>query len=57
MNSLLQSLYFINLYRKATFEIPTEKEQPCNSVPLALQRVFYNLQHSNSSVGKLSIIK
>jgi len=50
MNSLLQSLYFINLYRKATFEIPTEKEQPCNSVPLALQRVFYNLQHSNSSV-------
>ncbi|ORX87688.1 cysteine proteinase [Anaeromyces robustus] len=50
MNSLLQSLYFIKEYRKATFEIPTEKEQPCNSVPLALQRVFYNLQHSNSSV-------
>ncbi|ORX46667.1 hypothetical protein BCR36DRAFT_101335 [Piromyces finnis] len=50
MNSLLQSLYFINLYRKATFKIPTEKEQPCNSVPLALQRVFYNLQYSNSSV-------
>ena len=53
MNSLLQSLYFTNYFRRATFEIPTENDHPEKSVALALQRVFYNLQHSSKAVGNL----
>ncbi|OMJ30209.1 Ubiquitin carboxyl-terminal hydrolase 21 [Smittium culicis] len=51
MNSLLQSLYFTNQFRRAVFQIPTKDDDPKKSIPLALQRVFYNLQTSSSSVG------
>ncbi|KXS19866.1 cysteine proteinase [Gonapodya prolifera JEL478] len=47
MNSLLQSLYFTNFFRKMVYQIPTDKDTPTNSIPLALQRVFYNLQFSS----------
>ncbi|KAJ1650049.1 ubiquitin-specific protease ubp15, partial [Dispira simplex] len=50
MNSLLQSLYFTNYFRKATYQIPTANEEPTKSVALALQRVFYNLQESDKPV-------
>ncbi|KAG0226956.1 hypothetical protein BGW42_003276 [Actinomortierella wolfii] len=51
MNSLLQSLFFTNYFRKAVFEIPTEDDEPTKSVSLALQRVFYQLTHSTQPVG------
>ncbi|RKO91720.1 cysteine proteinase [Blyttiomyces helicus] len=57
MNSLLQSLYYTTYFRKATFQIPTETDDPLKSIPLALQRVFYNLQHSETSVGTTELTK
>ncbi|KAI9295768.1 cysteine proteinase [Neoconidiobolus thromboides FSU 785] len=57
MNSLLQSLYFTNYFRKAVFKIPTENDDPNNSVALALQRVFYQLQNSSISVGTNELTK
>ncbi|KAI8640264.1 hypothetical protein BD408DRAFT_348306 [Parasitella parasitica] len=57
MNSLLQSLYCTNKFRKAVFEIPTEKDNPTKSVALALQRCFYNLQYSSEPVGTLELTK
>ncbi|KAJ1951323.1 ubiquitin-specific protease ubp15, partial [Linderina pennispora] len=49
MNSLLQSLYFTNEFRSAVYQIPTENDDPKKSVALALQRVFYNLEHSSEA--------
>ncbi|CEP19062.1 hypothetical protein [Parasitella parasitica] len=39
------------MYRKAVYQIPTENEHPKNSIALALQRLFYNLQFSNTAVS------
>lgn len=36
---------------KAVHQIPTEEDNPTESVPLALQRVFYHLQTSDQPVG------
>ncbi|KAJ3105715.1 hypothetical protein HDU97_007692 [Phlyctochytrium planicorne] len=57
MNSLLQSLYFTTYFRKATYAIPTEHDEPTKSIALALQRVFYQLQHSDNSVGTTELTK
>ncbi|KAL1922126.1 uncharacterized protein VTP21DRAFT_10768 [Calcarisporiella thermophila] len=57
MNSLLQSLYCTNYFRKAVYQIPTELDEPSSSVSLALQRVFYNLQFSDMPVGTLELTK
>jgi len=57
MNSLLQALYFTNDFRRATYKIPTENDDPPSSVPLALQRVFYNLQFSDQSVDTRELTK
>ncbi|TPX31523.1 hypothetical protein SmJEL517_g05139 [Synchytrium microbalum] len=57
MNSLLQSLYFTNYFRKATYAIPTDSDEPQKSIPLALQRVFYNLQFSDQPVGTIELTK
>ncbi|KAF9583319.1 hypothetical protein BGW38_009760, partial [Lunasporangiospora selenospora] len=57
MNSLLQSLYFTNYFRKAVFEIPTVDDEPSKSVSLALQRVFYQLATSSASVGTTELTK
>ncbi|KAF9113641.1 hypothetical protein BGX27_001116 [Mortierella sp. AM989] len=57
MNSLLQSLFFTNYFRKAVFEIPTEDDEPSKSVALALQRVFYQLSTSLGSVGTTELTK
>lgn len=37
---------------QAVYQIPTEEDTPSQSVALALQRVFYNLQTSDQAVGK-----
>lgn len=55
MNSLFQSLFFTNIYRKSVYQIPTENDDPRNSVALALQRLFYNLQFSDSAVCKMIV--
>ncbi|KAL7416026.1 hypothetical protein BDY24DRAFT_406155 [Mrakia frigida] len=57
MNSLLQSLYHTPYFRKAVYQIPTEEDTPSESVALALQRVFYNLQTSEQPVGTNELTK
>jgi ubiquitin carboxyl-terminal hydrolase 7 len=57
INSLLQSLYFTSYFRKATYSIPTENDEPQKSIPLALQRVFYNLQFSEQPVATTELTK
>ncbi|OBZ75098.1 Ubiquitin carboxyl-terminal hydrolase 21 [Grifola frondosa] len=57
MNSLLQSLYCTRYFRKAVYQIPTEDDSPTESVPLALQRVFYHLQTSDQPVGTTELTK
>ncbi|KAI9685955.1 MAG: hypothetical protein M1820_010704 [Bogoriella megaspora] len=44
LNSLLQSLYFTNAFRKAVYQIPTEQEADRTNSAYALQRLFYRLQ-------------
>ncbi|XP_071482603.1 ubiquitin carboxyl-terminal hydrolase 7-like [Diadema antillarum] len=51
MNSLLQCLFFTNKLRNAVYSMPTESDDSSKSVPLALQRVFYELQHSDKPVS------
>ena len=55
MNSLLQTLFFTNKLRSAVYKMPTELEE--QSVPLALQRVFYELQHMDKPVGTKKLTK
>lgn len=53
LNSLLQSLYFTNAFRKAVYQIPTEAEsdrKTANSA-WALQRLFYMLQSYEEAVS------
>ncbi|KAI8906938.1 hypothetical protein EDD86DRAFT_192638 [Gorgonomyces haynaldii] len=57
LNSLLQSLYFTNYFRKATYAIPTTNDDPNKSVSLALQRLFYNMQFQDQSVGTQELTK
>ncbi|CAB4395464.1 unnamed protein product [Rhizophagus irregularis] len=57
LNSLLQSLYCITSFRKAVYQIPTEDHELIESVPLALQRVFHNLQTSNITVCTTELTK
>uniref|UniRef100_UPI00358F4AED ubiquitin carboxyl-terminal hydrolase 7 isoform X3 n=1 Tax=Myxine glutinosa TaxID=7769 RepID=UPI00358F4AED len=57
MNSLLQTLFFTNQLRKAVYQMPTEGDDSSKSVPLALQRVFYELQHSDKPVGTKKLTK
>ncbi|KAF9887303.1 hypothetical protein FE257_010298 [Aspergillus nanangensis] len=51
LNSLLQSLYFTNAFRKAVYQIPTETEAKKDNSAWTLQRLFYNLQTSENSVS------
>ncbi|KAJ1554488.1 hypothetical protein HK405_004931 [Cladochytrium tenue] len=44
-------------YLQATFNIPTEQDEPTKSIPLALQRVFYQLQYSETPVGTTELTK
>ncbi|KAL8837295.1 MAG: hypothetical protein Q9170_002590 [Blastenia crenularia] len=51
LNSLLQSLYFTNAFRKAIYRIPTEHEAEKKNSAWALQRLFYLLQTSEEAVS------
>lgn len=52
MNSLLQTLYNINQFRRAVYMMPTiEDQDPASSMPLALQTVFYKLQFTPGPVS------
>lgn len=57
LNSLLQSLYFTNAFRKAVYQIPTEDEKNLSNSALTLQRLFYLLQTHNDAVPTLELTK
>jgi len=58
MNSLLQTLTHIPYFRKAVYHMhTTDGEDPEQSIALALQRIFYKLQHSDSSVSTKQLTK
>ncbi|KAL2900926.1 Ubiquitin carboxyl-terminal hydrolase 12, partial [Bienertia sinuspersici] len=58
MNSLLQTLYHIPYFRKAVYHMPTtENDNPTNSIPLALQSLFYKLQYNDTSVSTKELTK
>ncbi|KAF7727221.1 hypothetical protein EC973_007919 [Apophysomyces ossiformis] len=57
MNSLFQSLYCTNYFRKAVYQIPTENDEPNNSVAYALQRMFYNLQFTDVPVSTTELTR
>ena len=58
MNSLLQTMYNINVLRKAVYALPTnEDEKPSESMPLALQSVFHMLQFTDSAVDTEDLTK
>ncbi|EER27674.1 Ubiquitin carboxyl-terminal hydrolase family protein [Coccidioides posadasii C735 delta SOWgp] len=51
LNSLLQSLYFTNSFRKAVYQIPTEEDSKISNSAWTLQRLFYSLQTSDNPVS------
>ncbi|AEO63311.1 8c6c3997-ee0a-462a-991b-d5e8e1ac56d1 [Thermothielavioides terrestris] len=57
LNSLLQSLYFTNAFRKAIYRIPTQQDESMNNSAYTLQRLFYQLQTSNTAVGTSELTK
>ncbi|CAL3973135.1 unnamed protein product [Diplocarpon coronariae] len=65
LNSLIQSLYFTNAFRKAVYQIPTEheindsdpKNAPLMNSAYTLQRLFYFLQSSTMPVSTLELTK
>ncbi|KAL9266601.1 Ubiquitin C-terminal hydrolase 13-like protein [Drosera capensis] len=58
MNSLLQTLFHIPYFRKAVYRMPTtENDLPSTSISLALQSLFYKLQHSDGSVATKELTK
>ena len=50
LNSLLQSLYFTDAFRKAVYQIPTENDAVKTNSAWTLQRLFYQLQMSKFAV-------
>ena len=56
MNSMLQTLYSIYPFRKAVFQIPTEKDD-YSSIILSLQRLFFDLTTNHSPVSARNLIK
>lgn len=58
MNSLLHTLFLLPFFRKAVYHMPTtERDEPNNSIPLALQSLFYKLQVSDASVPTRELTK
>ena len=45
------------MYFQAVYLMPTESDDSAKSVPLALQRVFYELQFSDKPVGTKKLTK
>nr|AAF01440.1 ubiquitin carboxyl-terminal hydrolase [Schizosaccharomyces pombe] len=57
MNSLLQSLFFTNIFRKTVYKIPTDNDDSRDSVAYALQRVFYNLEKQREPVSTTELTR
>lgn len=59
LNSLLQSYFTTKSFRKLVYQIPTEDTATNKNiaVPLALQRIFYQLSTSDDPVGTLELTK
>ncbi|KAI7885334.1 cysteine proteinase [Lichtheimia hyalospora FSU 10163] len=57
MNSLFQSLYCTNAFRKAVYQIPTEHDNPTDSIALSMQRLFHKLQYSSNAVDTVEVTK
>lgn len=57
LNSLLQSYFFTKYFRDLVYDIPTNDETPNDSVALALQRAFYQLQVSNYPLDTLELTR
>ncbi|CCU83061.1 Ubiquitin carboxyl-terminal hydrolase [Blumeria hordei DH14] len=57
LNSLIQSLYFTNAFRKAVYQIPTQNEETLTNSAYTLQRLFYQLQTSKYAVGTSELTK
>lgn len=55
LNSLLQSLYFTTAFRDAVLQVPTDSET--DGIPYALQRLFTQLNTSETPVGTLQLTK
>ena len=55
MNSMLQTLYSIYPFKKAVFQIPTDKDD-YSSIVLSLQRLFYDLITNHSPVSARNLI-
>lgn len=51
LNSLLQSLYFTDAFRRAVYQIPTDEEAIKTNSAWTLQRLFYNLQINKFAVS------
>ncbi|KAK5071922.1 ubiquitin-specific protease ubp15 [Lithohypha guttulata] len=51
LNSLLQSLYFTDAFRKAVYQIPTDAEASRGNSAWTLQRLFYRLQKDRNAVS------
>eukprot|EP00892_Ulva_mutabilis_P002888 jgi/Ulvmu1/125/UM001_0129.1 len=58
MNSLLQTLYHVPQFRRAVYHMPTaEGEDPEVSIPLALKRLFYKLEYSQTPVSTKQLVQ
>ncbi|CAG8484431.1 10701_t:CDS:10 [Gigaspora margarita] len=57
INVELQLLYSIKYFRKAMYQIPTEDDDPVKSIPLAMQKIFYQLQISDTPVETTELTK
>lgn len=57
LNSLLQSYFFTKYFRKLVYQIPTSQENPNDSVVLALQRAFYQLQVSQYPLDTMELTR
>jgi ubiquitin carboxyl-terminal hydrolase 7 len=55
LNALLQTLFFTNKLRNAVYMMPTENDDPTKSVALGMQRIFYDLQFSDTSIDTDSL--
>lgn len=55
MNSLLQTLYFLNYFRKAVYAMPTTSKDQ-DRLPLALQMIFYHLQFCDTPASTRELL-
>jgi hypothetical protein len=58
LNSLLQTLFHVPLFRRAVYHMPTEEgEEPEASICVALKYLFFRLQYAPSPVSTKQLIQ